>query len=144
MEVGARPEKWEGTGWGVVSEEEPGWTVLFRAPLLGFFCPLQTRWAHPEAEAAPLRPETVQRRGGLTWSSASEPRERGIPVESQSPCCSPPHREPLQERGTRSPLRWPLSVWAPPGPRADAGAPLSSRPQRLFTPAWRWGAAGRR
>lgn len=26
-----RPEKWEGTGWGVVSEEEPGGPVLFLA-----------------------------------------------------------------------------------------------------------------
>lgn len=56
MGVGARPEKWEGTGWGVVSEEEPGWIVLFRAPLPGFFYRLQTWWAHPEAEA-PTPPE---------------------------------------------------------------------------------------
>lgn len=56
MAVGARPEKWAGTGWEVVSEEEPGWIVLFRAPLPGFFCRLQTWWAHPEAEA-PTHPE---------------------------------------------------------------------------------------
>lgn len=56
MAVGARPEKWAGTGWEVVSEEEPGWIVLFRAPLPGFFCRLLTWWAHPEAEA-PTHPE---------------------------------------------------------------------------------------
>jgi hypothetical protein len=51
--VGARPEKWEGTGWGVVSEEEPGWIVLFRAPLLGFFYRLQTWWAPLRRSAHP-------------------------------------------------------------------------------------------
>lgn len=54
MGVGAQPKKWEGTGWGVVSEEEPGWTVLFCAQLLRFFCPLHTRWVHSKAQAPPL------------------------------------------------------------------------------------------
>lgn len=57
---------------------------------------------------------------------------------------SPPYRELLQEWGARTPPRWPLSVLVPPGPRADAGALLSSRQQRLFSPTPRWGAAGRR
>lgn len=56
VRVGARPEKWEGTGWGVVSEEEPGWPALFSARLPGFFCPLQTPWAHPTVGAPPCAP----------------------------------------------------------------------------------------
>lgn len=142
--VGARPKKWEGTGWGVVSEEEPGWTVLFRSQLLRFFCPLHTRWVHSKAQAPPLPAPRDGAEEGRYYLKLCFGVAVAEDTGGDSEFLFPASPRAFAGAGGGGPPRWPLSVRAPLGPRADAGAPLSSRQQRLFAPARRWGAAGRR
>uniref|UniRef100_A0A8C0QMA0 WD repeat domain 86 n=2 Tax=Canis lupus familiaris TaxID=9615 RepID=A0A8C0QMA0_CANLF len=157
--LGRRPEKWEGTGWGVVSEEEPGRTVLFHprrpertapagegargARLPGSPAPAAGPRGGPSLPArgdAPARPSGL--RGGPAQVGRGEGRRRARWGRDSG--CGRERGPRLTAAAPRAPSPGPWPRDAAAGSRgADAGAPLPSGAHLVVSrPAGRMGGGG--